>query len=402
MNTVSQKAKEGLTSSQKKLFAQTFYTFFINGSLALILGAIMPYMRETYTISYWLSGILIAIHSVGNLISSFMGGILPNYLGRKKSILLLSSFGFISFILMTLTSNPVVLLIAFFLTGINRGAVSNFNNAIINEIATGKAWALNLLHSVFAIGAFLAPFIALLCVRNNNDGWIYACYILAFFCFTELMTYFFMKIPEKKLEKKEKNLEKKKTDWSFLTNKYFITAAGILFSYLCAEQAINGWLVTYFKDSGLMSGSFAQSMASLLWIVILVGRLVSAYLSSKIKKTKLLVFNAIGYLIFFIILLTATSMTPITIGIIGVGFCMAGLYPTTISCVGKILKAYPMGLSFLLTFAGLGAIIMPSLIGFVAQKVGIAGGMSIVIIAVVITVLFIFYNHYIYRDLDEN
>lgn len=397
MNTISQKTSGGLTLSQKKIFAQTFYTFFINGSLALILGAMLPYMRETYGLSYQLAGILISVHSVGNLISSFIGGILPSYLGRKKSILLLSSCGFIAFILMPLTSSPFILILAFFLTGINRGAVSNFNNSIINEIATGKAWALNLLHSVFAIGAFIAPFIALLTVRTNPDGWIYACYILAFLCFTELMTYSFMKIPEKSITVREK----KNTDWSFLKNKYFITAAGILFSYLCAEQAINGWLVTYFKESGLMSGSFAQSMASLLWIIILLGRLVSAYLSKKIKKSNLLVVNAIGYLIFFIILLTAKSMTPITIGIIGVGFCMAGLYPTTISCIGKIIKEYPMGLSFLLTFAGLGAILMPSLIGFVAQNIGIVGGMSTVIVAVVITVLFILYNNYIYRDVDD-
>lgn len=397
MNTVSQNTSGGLTSSQKKIFAQTFYTFFINGSLALILGAMLPYMRETYGLSYQLAGILISVHSVGNLISSFIGGILPAYLGRKKSILLLSSCGFIAFILMPLTNSPVILILAFFLTGINRGAISNFNNSIINEIATGKAWALNLLHSVFAIGAFIAPFIALLSVRTNPDGWIYACYILAFLCFTELITYSFMKIPEKSITVREK----KNTDWSFLKNKYFITAAGILFSYLCAEQAINGWLVTYFKESGLMSGSFAQSMASLLWIIILLGRLVSAYLSKKIKKSNLLVVNAMGYLIFFIILLTAKSMTPITIGIIGVGFCMAGLYPTTISCIGKIIKEYPMGLSFLLTFAGLGAILMPSLIGFVAQKIGIVGGMSTVIIAVIITVLFILYNYYIYRDIDD-
>ena len=395
---VSQKTSVGLTSSQKKIFGQTFYTFFINGSLALILGAMLPYMRETYSLSYQLTGMLISVHSVGNLISSFVGGILPNYLGRRKSILLLSSAGFIAFILMTLTKNPILLLLAFFLTGINRGAISNFNNAIINEIATGKAWALNLLHSMFAIGAFLAPFIALLSVRNNPDGWIYACYFLAFLCFTEIITYSLMKIPERNITVKEKKI----TDWSFLKNKYFITAAGILFSYLCAEQAINGSLVTYFKDSGLMSGPFAQSMASLLWIVILGGRLVSAYLSNKIKKSKLLAINAIGYLIFFIILLTATSMTPITVGIIGVGFCMAGLYPTTISSVGKIMKEYPMGLSFLLTFAGLGAILMPSLIGFVAENIGIAAGMSTVIIAVIITVFFIMYNFYIYRDIDEN
>lgn len=395
METVSNKTP--FTKGQKKIFVQTFYTFFINGSLALILGAILPYMRDTYDINFKIGGMLIAIHSVGNLISSFLGGMLPSYIGRKKSILLLSGFGFIAFFVMTITSNPFLLLLAFFFTGINRGAVSNFSNTMINEIATGKAWALNLLHSIFAIGAFCAPFIALLSVASNPDGWVNACYILSFLCLTEFILYLFMDIPENK----KKRASKVKTDWSFLKNKYFVTAAGILFSYLCAEQAVNGWLVSYFKESGLMKDSYAQNMASLLWIVILVGRLLSAYLSRKIKKSKLLLINVIGYLIFFIILLTARTMYPIIIGIIGVGFFMAGLYPTTISSVGKTIKEYPMALSFLLTFAGLGAILMPMFIGFVADTMGIMAGMSTVIIAVVITFLFIIYNYYIYRGQEE-
>jgi len=128
---------------------------------------------------------------------------------------------------------------------------------------------------------------------------------------------------------------------------------------------------------------------------------VSAYLSNKIKKSKLLLVNAFGYLIFFIILLLSRSLTLATIGIVGVGFFMAGLYPTTIASIGKILKTYPLALSFLLTFAGLGAILMPELIGAVADSIGIIGGMSIVIVAVVVTLLFIIYNSFIYRNIEE-
>lgn len=386
--------KESLTSSQKSLFIRCFYTFFVNGGLALILGAILPYMKETYEINYVISGMFISVHSAGNLISSFIGGILPAYIGRKASIVLLSSAGVIAFIMMILTSNPYLLLLAFFLTGINRGAVSNFNNTMINEIATGKAWALNLLHSVFAIGAFLAPFLALFFVRNNTDGWKYAVITLAILCITEVLTFYFMKIPNNTVAKKEK----KPLSLVFLKDKYYLTACGILFFYLCAEQAFNGWLVTYFKESGILSGPFAQSMTSLLWVVILIGRLFTAYISSKVKKTNLLFINSIGYVIFFIILISSRSLTLVAISIIGVGFFMSGLYPTTISCVGNIIKEYPMGLSFLLTFAGLGAIIMPTIIGAVAEKVGIIGGMSTVIVAVLITFIFISYNAYLYRN----
>jgi len=379
---------KSLENNEKKLFISCYYIFFVNGALALILGAMLPYIKQTYALSYKLTGLMISFHSIGNLISSFIGGILPVYLGRKKSIMLLVSTGAIAFILMILSGNPILLLAAFFLTGINRGAVSNFNNTVINDIATGKAWALNLLHAVFALGAFTSPFIALFFTRNSASNWIFAALTLAFLCFTELIVLFFMKIPNNTPAAKEKN----KISWEFLKNKNFLTACAILFFYLSAEQAINGWLVTYFKETGIMNDSFAQSMASLLWIVILFGRLTCAYLSKKIKKSKILVVNGIGYVIFFVILLSAKTLSSAAVGIIGVGFCMAGLYPTTLSSIGNITKKYPLALSCILTCASLGAILMPGIIGTIADKVGIAGGMSVLIIAAGFTVVFIILN----------
>lgn len=81
---------------------------------------------------------------------------------------------------------------------------------------------------------------------------------------------------------------------------------------------------------------------------------------------------------------------------------MAGLYPTTIASVGKIIKEYPLALSFLLTFAGLGSILMPSIIGAVAGSRGIIGGMSVVIVAVITTLILIIYNAIIRRNVVED
>lgn len=380
----------GLTHKEKSLFASCYFLFFVNGGLALMLGAVMPYMKNTYGISYGLAGILISVHSIGNLISSFIGGIIPIYIGRKKSILLLCSAGSIAFILMSFYGNPFILILAFFLTGINRGAISNFNNTVINTIATGKAWALNLLHAVFAIGAFTSPFVALFFARNNSEHWKYATLSWALFCLLELVVLLFMDIPDNYPAAKQK----KNVSWEFLKNRNYITACAILFFYLSSEQAINGWLVTYFKDSGIMTDTFAQTMASLLWLVILLGRVTCAYISEKVGKSKLLVYSAIGYLMFFVLLLFSRQLTPIVIGIVGIGFFMAGLYPTTLSDIGATIKQYPLALSFILTIAGLGAIIMPAIIGTVADHIGIIGGMSVIIISVAFTLIFIFVNAY--------
>ncbi len=385
-------------SAQKALFAGCYSTFLINGMLALVLGAMLPYMRQSYGIDYALAGVLLSLHSVGNLVSSFIAGVIPLYIGRRASAVLLSSMGAVSFGLMLLGANPIVLMLAFFFTGICRGSISNYNNTVINSIAPGKAWALNLLHAFFAVGAFLCPFLVLFFTKENPEGWRNAAILLLVGCVFISLVYAMLQPPDNRPVKKAGE----ESSYGFLKKREFWLAAGILFSYLCTEQGVNGWLVTYFKDSGLMSDAYAQSMASILWLFILAGRLLCAYLSTRFSTSRLLCISACGYLGFFVLMITSRSLVPITIRIMGLGFFMAGLYPTTISDVGGLVKQYPLAMSVLLTIAGCGSILMPSIIGMVAEKVGIAGGMSTVIIAVIVCMALIFCNGYLKRKEKVN
>ena len=378
------------------IFISCYYIFFVNGMLALLIGSLLPYIQESYNLDYLFCGILVSAHALGNLCSSFLGGILPIKIGRKNTLLLLGAFGVISFVLMTLNGSHYILLSAFFFTGINRGAVSNFNNSVMNDVATGKAWALNLLHAFFSVGAFSAPILVLFITKNTHQNWIFVALIEAILIIISLLVVFFMNVPNNYPAKKDSGL----TDWSFVKNKYFLVATAILFTYLCAEQAINGWIVTYLKDSKVLSSEFSQIMTSVLWLVILVGRLITAILSTKVKKQYLLLGTGIGYIIFALILLFIHQSLITSIGVIGVGLSMAGIYATTISGVGEVLKKYPAALSILLTVGGLGATIMPSIVGAVAGKIGIEGGMGVIILAVCLNLFFIIFNIHIRKN-DE-
>ncbi len=66
----------------------------------------------------------------------------------------------------------------------------------------------------------------------------------------------------------------------------------------------------------------------------------------------------------------------------GLGFSMAGIYPTTIATVGNTINKYPMSMGVLLMLGGLGAIIMPIITGSLADQFGILAGMSAIIVAI--------------------
>lgn len=389
-------SRQTLASFQGKIFFSSFYGFFVNGGMALILGAVLPYMRISYQLDYLMLGVLISAHSIGSLGASFIAGVLPIYLGAKKSIVLLCSTGAIGFFLMATIGNYYFLILAFFLTGVNRGAVSNFSMTAVNQVATGEASISNILHGIFATGAFIAPFIAMGFSNIGKDGWKLAILLWGLLCFIELFIYASIKFPQNDIT--QKNKAKGKMDLGFFKNKFYITACGILFFYLCAEQALNGWVVTYFIESDILSANLAQAMSSLLWFVVLIGRLLMAYFSSRTKKSSLLLISGLGYFVFFVVLILSRNIVPVAIGIAGVGFCMSAFYPTTIASIGKILKEFPLALSFIMMISNIGAVIMPSIVGTVADHIGIIGGMSTVFVVVTMTLLFIIYNAYIYKD----
>lgn len=142
-------------------------------------------------------------------------------------------------------------------------------------------------------------------------------------------------------------------------------------------------MITYFKDTGLLSASLSQVTASVLWVMILAGRLTAAGLSTKLPKERLLFVMGLGIVLFFFLLLFSRSTLWIVVGIMGFGYSMAGIYPTTVAIGGNIIEKYPLAWSFMLPMASMGSIIMPSIIGRIAETAGIFYGMSSIVIAVI-------------------
>lgn len=379
-----------MTKEQKRIFAGCYYAFFINGMTALIMGAVMPSILTDFNIGYDRGGMLLSFQSTGNLIASFLGGIIPVYLGRKNAIVTLSSMTALGFIGMITFKSPVFLLLPFFMTGIGRGSVSNMSNTIVNDVSDGDTRALNILHTFFAVGAFMAPFIASW-FFNMNLSWKYVVGLVAIMSSIMVIVFANMEIDNAR-GKKTNETEKKHVSFEFLKNVDFYISSGILFFYVGVEYAVNGWIVTYLKDTGIMSTSLAQKTLSILWIIIIFGRLFSAYISKRVDKKTILLASSIGTTLFFVLFLMSSSLWAIIGCILGLGFCLAGIYPTTISNVGDVLKGSGLAMGTLLGVAGLGGIIMPYITGIVAEQKGITGGMVAISVAVVFLFLFTLAN----------
>lgn len=388
------------TVREKKQLFYTYAAFMLNGMLALSIGSLLPFIRESKGLNYAFAGMIVSLHSVGNLASSFASGALSVLLGRKKSILLFNACYALSYVLIIWGNNNVLLAIAFLMTGLARGASSNFGNYTVNSLAPGKAGFLNALHAMFSIGAFSFPIFLTVLTRTDAAGWLHACYFLIAMGVLSWILYFLIPLSANGDKKGMKSSGE--NNLGFFKEPLFYLCTFTLFFYLCAEQGVIGWLITYFVDTGLLSNSLSQLMASVLWIMILAGRLTAAGVSGKVRKEKLLIIMGIGFVCFFFWLLFCKNTILIIIGIMGFGYSMAGIYPTTVSFCGGLIQKYSMAWSFILTMASLGSILMPMIIGNIAESAGIAYGMSSIIVVVLIDLaLIIALNFYIRRNREE-
>lgn len=371
-----------LNKAERYILICCFFVFAVNGLYAMILGSLLPLISSEYGLNNTVSGGLISAHQAGNLIAAFIAGVLPLYLGRKKSIIFLCSFVVMGFSIMILTGNPVLLILGFLFTGLSRGSISNFNNTIVNEVSNSSPAALNILHSIFAVGALTSPFVVMLSTNIFGElGWKIAASFIIILATISMLLFSRMKI-----DNTGKKTQKVKMSYEFLKDRDFSITAGILFFYLCAEAAINGWMVKYFIDSSIMTIEYAQILASLLWLVILAGRLTCAFWGDRISKRVLLLTTSCGTAVFYLLLLSTNNLTVITIAIAGLGFSMAGIYPTTVSTVGNITKSYPMAMGVLLMVAGVGAIIMPIITGALSDSFGILAGMGAIVGALILMI----------------
>ena len=373
---------------QNRLMACTLFVFGVSGASSMLMGNLMPFLRELYGISYAQAGLLLSLPSWGNLASIFITGYMPTYIGRRKTVLLTSVWMCVAFALVTFgIGGAAILPLACMMIGIARGGNTNFSNTMMSTLPGKKsAIGYNLLHGAFAVGAVVSPIALIACTRNNDAGWRYMTAGIVVLCLIQVLVYAKMGLPAEKITKSIKSVDR-----SFLKNTSFWLGAAILFFYISAEYAIVNWLVTYFKDTGVLSAEISQLMSSLLWVVMFIGRMIGAALVGKVSRKIILVVDGVGLTAFFLLVFFSRTQLPIFIGIMGVGLFMATIYTTALALGTQSIKGNDLGVSTMIFTGSTGGIITPAVVGMVAEKAGIQVGMGVVVLVTVLllaTILF--------------
>ena len=345
-----------------------FLTFFFSGICAISAGVVVSLLQEEYGFAYGMTGTLLSLMSIGNLIAGFLVGVLPGALGMKRSVLLLTIGYAVGYSLMGLTGAVAVLALAFFLVGIAKGSVMNTCTILVSDNSANRTRGMNLMHSCYACGALLCPFLIAAAARVSTA---LAVFLLAVLGLMLWLVYGFTPLgggSQKTARAKEA------IDWSFLHAPRFWLLTGLLFCQNAAEQSVTGWMVTYFKGSGIIAGSLAAYTVTVMWGATLVARLLIAFVFPFKNPRNAMVGISVLCTFFYVLLVMAHTQGMAIVLLFAFAFSMAGLNPTAVASAGRMTSVTSMGI--MLPAASSGAILMPWIIGIVAEKAGLAAGMA--------------------------
>ena len=145
-------------------------------------------------------------------------------------------------------------------------------------------------------------------------------------------------------------------------------------------------MVTYFKGSGIITGALAAYTVTVMWGATLVARLLIAFVFPFKQPRKAMVVMGVGCTIFYFCLMQAHTQGAAILLLFAFAFAMAGMNPTAVASAGKMTSVTSMGI--MLPAASSGAILMPWIIGRVAERAGLAVGMACNIVPCIGLVLF--------------
>ena len=393
--------------------------YILSGAVITIFGAILPHLIEEEQLNYAVAGGLISILAIGNFCASIIYPLAKRHFSHRAVVVAITGFSPILMFLLTIHPPVYFMYVLVFALGITKGTVTIINNLAMNVATNSSTKYLNILHTTFAVGAFASPFImaALLAL---SFPWRIIMYILcvsgAIFPLNYwTMDYRMLAEPQPSAanagDHHADGGSAAKTEGTMpsadqsgdgsdagcieqgqpagapnlqalLTNRSFLIITFIMFMYVGFENTVNGWFVTYLKDTGVMTSALATAMVSVTWIMMMAGRIGTAQFFQHVHKLRIILVSALIDFVAIVLLVNThtATMAAIIIAVLGLG--MSAIYPTTVAAAGPIIEGSTMGLSLLTGISAIGGILVPQIIGILADHVGIAGAMVTVVLTV--------------------
>jgi MFS transporter, FHS family, Na+ dependent glucose transporter 1 len=261
------------------------------------------------------------------------------------------------------------LLVVVTIKGVMDGLSNNGANTLLVWTHRDKVSPyMNGLHFCYGLGAFLSPLLVAQVVDISGAyRWVYVgLAILTILVGLRMLTLSGSPQAAHPMESEPGAAQPRHIPYSVV-----LTAALFLFFYVGAEIAFGGWVYTYAVELKLAPAVQAAYLTSAFWLTFTIGRLIAVPLATRFKPRQIISAALLGCIFFMgLVFVFADSTVVLWIAALGVGFCMAPVYPSGFTLAVQGLKLTARASSVILLGDSFGGMILPWLVGRVLEASG--------------------------------
>lgn len=356
------------------LLLAVIYLIFISLGLPdSLLGSGWPKMQAVFSVPSSYAGYVSMTISFMTIISALLSPRMIKHFHTKWITIVSIGLTIAGLLGFSICSQYWMLFIFAVPYGLGAGAIDASVNHYVANNYSGSV--MNFLHCFYGVGAVISPYIMALALKYArwNEGYSWTSYIQMFILFVCIIS-----LPLWKTNGKEE--EEDHSDSVGIKEALKVPAVIFtliaFYAYCAGEATCFLWTPSYF--AGTKSGLSAETIASfgsLIFGGLMLGRLISGFISNKLGDRRLIRIGIFVELLGIImVFLPVENYMVAAAGFVVIGTGMGPVYPAIQHMApanfGKKYSAAVIGLQMAAAYVG--STFMPMIFGLLQQKIGIA------------------------------
>ena len=356
------------------LLLAVIYLIFISLGLPdSLLGSGWPKMQAVFSVPSSYAGYVSMTISFMTIISALLSPRMIKHFHTKWITIVSIGLTIAGLLGFSMCSQYWMLFIFAVPYGLGAGAIDASVNHYVANNYSGSV--MNFLHCFYGVGAVISPYIMALALKYArwNEGYSWTSYIQMFILLVCIIS-----LPLWKTNGKEE--EEDHSDSVGIKEALKVPAVIFtliaFYAYCAGEATCFLWTPSYF--AGTKSGLSAETIASfgsLIFGGLMLGRLISGFISNKLGDRRLIRIGIFVELLGIImVFLPVESYMVAAAGFVVIGTGMGPVYPAIQHMApanfGKKYSAAVIGLQMAAAYVG--STFMPMIFGLLQQKIGIA------------------------------
>jgi MFS transporter, FHS family, glucose/mannose:H+ symporter len=350
----------------------SFFAFFVFGFSDNLKGATIPAFLRDLDFSYTIGGTILLGVYIGFLVATLVTGLLADVAGKKIVLLIAGACLTLGILGFSTFSTFWPLAISMLVLGFGLGAIElGANNIIVDLHAAQKGKFLNLMSVMHGFGSMAAPLYAgFLLAAGYSWRLVYqgALVVVAIMVIYLLFARYPQEMETTKSEKVSFRRLAKVAFGGQMGWYYFLIAI-----YVATELGIASWIVEYLQTGKGLEVGLSTQMLSVYFGLMMAGRFLGSFFVERVGYLKVMLMASLA------------AVVCIALGVFGpvqlffflplTGLFLSIIFPTVTAAVSdQHTENQGAILGLLFTFAGVGGMVGPWMVGAASDLFGLQLG----------------------------